>query len=128
MDALLDTHAYLWLTSDESQLGAAALSVIKNTSNRLFLSIASEWEIAIKVGNGRLSIAVTLDELLIVTPRKLKIDLLPIQPTHLVAVPSLPMHHKDPFDRLLVAQSLTENLPFISADSLLDRYGIRRIW
>ena len=78
MDALLDTHTYLWLTSDETQLGANALSAVKDLNNRLYLSIASEWEIAIKVGNGRLSIAVPLDELLTVVPRTLNIDLLPI--------------------------------------------------
>jgi PIN domain nuclease of toxin-antitoxin system len=128
MPALLDTHAFLWLASDEGRLSRNALEYVKDTSNRLFLSIASSWEIALKVGRGRLQIDVPLLELLTDVPQRLSVDVLPIQASHLIAVASLPEHHRDPFDRLLVAQSLVEGLPIVSVDGALDAYGVTRIW
>lgn len=128
MPALIDTHTFLWMASDELRLGPTALAYVKDRNNRLLLSIASGWEIAIKVGNGRLAIGVPLQELLLNVPARLGITLLPISPAHLVTVASLPKHHNDPFDRLLVAQCLVESIPFVSADAAMDAYGIHRLW
>jgi PIN domain nuclease of toxin-antitoxin system len=116
------------MISDESRLGADALALVRDVNNRLFLSIASEWEIAIKVGNNRLFVGFPLDELLTTVPRRFNIDVLAIRPEHLLAVASLPKYHGDPFDRLLAAQCLVENIPMVSADAALDQYGITRIW
>src|SRR5207244_319380 len=100
MLALIDTHTFLWLVSDDSQLTSTARSYLQDASNRLFLSVASGWEIAIKMSRGRLQLDVPLEQLLVDVPRQLSIDLLPIQPSHLLAVAALPHHHRDPFDRL----------------------------
>lgn len=128
MPALLDTHAFLWLTGDQTRLSDAASEYLRDAQNRLFLSVASAWEIAIKHGKGRLELDIPLSELLADVPSRLSIDLLPITPAHLVQVAALPEHHRDPFDRLLVAQCPVEKLPLVSADGVLDAYGIRRIW
>ncbi len=128
MPALIDTHTFLWLASDESRLSSTSQAYLQDTSNRLFLSIASGWEIAIKVSRGRLEVDVPLLQLLTVVPQQLSLDWLPIHPNHLIAVGSLSHHHRDPFDRLLIAQCITEKLPLVSADVELDAYGVTRIW
>ena len=128
MPALLDTQEFLWLTGGRTRLSAAALAYLRDRENRLFLSIASAWEIAIKHGKGRLELDVPLSELLTDVPVRLAVDLLPMAPSRLVRVATLPEHHRDPFDRLLVAQCLIEQLPLVSADAVLDAYGIQRIW
>ena len=128
MAALLDTHSFLWMASDESHLSALALQYLRDATNLLLLSTASQWEIAIKFGKGRLELDVPLREMLVDVPMRLSIDILPITADHLLAVASLPEHHRDPFDRLLAAQALTESVPIVSADAVLDAYGVRRIW
>ncbi len=125
---LLDTHTFLWFISDDPRLSSAARDAIEEPSNRRFLSVASLWEMAIKVSLGKLALAQPIDVLL---PRQLEIngvELLPIEAGHALRVATLPFHHRDPFDRLLVAQCLEEDLPLISADQQFDAYGIRRIW
>ena len=128
MRALIDTHTFLWLALDESKLSPAVLPVVKDPANTLLFSTASAWELAIKTGRGKLQLRITLEELIVETPKRLLLEPLQIASTHLVAVARLPDHHKDPFDRLLVAQCQVENLPLISADGILDAYGIQRIW
>lgn len=128
MHALVDTHAFLWFVADDPRLSAAALDLMRDTSNGLSLSIASAWEIAIKVGRGRLKIDAPLDELFTIVPRQLSMDLLQIKPPHLVTVAQLPDHHRDPFDRLMVAQCLNEDILIISSDSAMDAYDVQRLW
>jgi PIN domain nuclease of toxin-antitoxin system len=128
MTGLIDTHTFLWMTADESKLGSKASEFLSQLENRVLLSVASEWEIAIKFGKGRLALSVPLDELLTSTVSKLSIEVMPIRPEHLIQVAALPEHHRDPFDRLIVAQALVEKLPLVSADSALDAYGVLRIW
>ena len=103
MAALLDTHSFLWLASDESHLSAAALHYLRDAANPLLLSTASQWEIAIKFGKGRRELDVPLREMLVDVPQRLSIDILPITADHLLAVASLPEHHRDSLDRLLAA-------------------------
>lgn len=128
MTALIDTHTFLWMVDDESRLSAASPAFVKDPANRLLLSITSAWEIAIKVGNGRLTIGVSLHDLLTSVLGTLSIDLIAITPAHFVSVSSLPDHHRDPFDRLIAAQFIVEALPIVSVDSALDAYGVTRIW
>ena len=90
--------------------------------------MASAWEIAIKMNLGKLNISATFDQLIPYQLRGNNIKLLPIQIRHLSQVAALPLHHRDPFDRLMIAQSMVENLPIISRDSAFDAYGITRIW
>lgn len=128
MRALLDTHTFLWLTADEGQLSQTALAFAKDPSNELLFSLASAWEIAIKFGRGNLKLQGALDELLVDAPKKLLLRVLPIEVAHLIAVASLPPHHGDPFDRLLVAQSMVEKVPILGSDNAFDAYGVTRIW
>lgn len=128
MRYLLDSHAFLWFAWNDARLSATALSVIQNGRNELYLSVASAWEISIKVGLGKLQLSQPLE---IFLPQQLQqngIQVLPVALEHTIAVSALPFHHRDPFDRLLVAQSRVSDIPLISADSILDQYEIQRIW
>ncbi len=128
MRILLDTHALIWFFEGNLRLPAAARGLIADRQNLKTVSIASLWEMAIKISIGKLTLSLPLDEFIarrVVTSQAL---ILPVEVSHLIAVCSLPFHHKDPFDRLLIAQALTENIPLISADAAFDAYGVQRIW
>lgn len=128
MRVLLDTHAFLWFIDDSPQLSAAAKAVIADGSNDVVLSVASLWEMAIKISLGKLSISGPFGSYISHQLTANTIGLLPISLEHVAAVASLPFHHRDPFDRLLIAQALIEQIPLLSTDSSLDAYGIHRIW
>ncbi|QBQ53256.1 type II toxin-antitoxin system VapC family toxin [Nitrosococcus wardiae] len=128
MRTLLDTHVFLWLLTEDPRLSPTARRLFLDEENQLFLSMASVWEIAIKTSLGRLEFMEPIEDLL---PRELRLNgihLLPIEIGHALKLARLPFHHRDPFDRLLVAQSLAENLPLLSADNHLDAYPIKRFW
>jgi PIN domain nuclease of toxin-antitoxin system len=125
---LLDTHAMLWFFWDDPQLSAAGNALIEDANNRKLVSIASCWEIAIKVGLGKLELGESSRSFL---PREIarnNFELLPINLDHATTVEGLPFHHRDPFDHLLVAQAIVESLPVISADAIFDQYGLSRLW
>jgi len=125
---LLDTHALLWLLTDDPRLSVAAKEAYLAPDVSVSLSLASVWEIAIKVSLGKLEVAEPLETLL---PRELRenaIQLLPIEMDHCLKVARLPFHHRDPFDRLIAAQSLHERRALISRDPAFDAYGVERIW
>ncbi len=125
---LLDTHALLWLITDDSRLSEVAKEAYLTLDAPVSLSLASVWEIAIKVSLGKLAVAEPLETLL---PRELRenaIRLLPIEMDHCLKVARLPFHHRDPFDRLIAAQALHEGLPLLSRDPAFDAYGVERIW
>jgi PIN domain nuclease of toxin-antitoxin system len=128
MTLLLDTHAFLWFCQDDPLLSAAAKALIEDPANRKLVSVASCWEIAIKAGLGKLTLGEPSRTYIPAALSRTGFDLLPIALTHATAVESLPLHHRDPFDRLLVAQAMTEAVPIVSADAALDPYGIRRLW
>ncbi len=128
MNLLLDTHTLLWFLNDDPSLSVAAKALIEDPVNRKLISVASCWEIAIKVGLKKLDLGEPTTTFL---PRELAtngFDLLGIDLIHATSVESLPPHHKDPFDRLIIAQSMIENLPVVSMDAQLDAYGITRLW
>ena len=128
MTLLLDTHAFLWFVWDDQNLSLSAKALIEDPANRKLVSVASCWEIAIKVGLRKLTLGEPATTFL---PRELSrngIHLLAIELAHATFVESLPPHHKDPFDRLLVAQAIIDKLSLVSADAILDQYGIHRVW
>jgi PIN domain nuclease of toxin-antitoxin system len=128
MNLLLDTHVLLWFLVGDRRLTHTARQQIETSENQRWLSIASLWEIAIKTSLGKLQLTRPFDELF---PRQLEanaINLLSIQPVHLAQLTRLPFHHKDPFDRLLVAQAITEEMPLLSQDRTLDAYPVKRLW
>jgi PIN domain nuclease of toxin-antitoxin system len=118
---LLDTHALLWWLSDDPKLGAAARDHIMDPANDILVSVVSLWEILVKVRAGKLEAGIEeiLDEM-----QAQGFALLQIAPTHLVALAALPMHHRDPFDHLLIAQAIAEKATFLSEDSYTSRYPV----
>lgn len=125
---LLDTHIFLWFVFAEVQLNAYVRDLIEDEANVKFLSMASVWEMAIKHSVGRLPLTLPFGEFIRHQLEPNGFRLLPITFEHLVQISSLPMHNRDPFDRLIVAQSLTENMAVVSADQAFDAYGVTRLW
>lgn len=124
MTVLLDTHAWLWWVTNDARLGELARTIVGSADNRVLLSIASTWEIAIKSSLGRLKFSGSPEATIPGLLESSKTEILPIALRHSLRVASLPHHHRDPFDRLLVAQALEDELPLLTADGALGRYGV----
>ncbi len=128
MILLLDTHALLWFLGNDPRIAATAKALIRDPANHKLVSVATCWEIAIKVGLKKLSLGEPAATFL---PRELaanRFDVLPIELKHATFVESLPVHHKDPFDRMLIAQALVETLAVVGIDPVFDQYGVTRLW
>ena len=125
---LLDTHALLWFLWDDPNLSASAKSLIEDSGSRKLVSIASCWKIAIKVGSGKLDLGEPSRSFL---PREIArngFELLAISLSHATMVEQLTLYHRDPFDRLLVAQAIIERVSLVSTDTVFDQYGVSRLW
>ena len=127
MRTLLDTHAFLWGIAGDRRMSQHARDVFIGPSN-LSMSVASIWEILIKVQVGKLNLPPPAGPYVIRKLAENRITILPINLDHLLAFADLPMHHRDPFDRLLIAQALEEDLPIVTADPLFARYPVEVIW
>lgn len=128
MKLLLDTHAFLWWVTDDNRLSATAGRRISDPRNDVFFSAVSAWEIVVKAALGRLTLAEAPDRFV---PRQVEINAftpLPLQVAHATNVWNLPQHHRDPFDRLLVAQALTEGLSIVTSDAKMRRYPVKIVW
>lgn len=128
MKLLLDTHAFLWWVGAGRPLSRRAGSAIGSGRNECFVSIATGWEIAIKVSLGSLRVEGSLDRFLPDQIAANGFQPLPIDLRHAARVATLPFHHRDPFDRLLVAQALEEELAVVTADPVFAEYGLKRVW
>ena len=128
MKILLDTHTFLWWITDDQKLSGRAREIISDGSNELFLSAATGWEIAIKVKIGRLKLPEEPIRFILEQMRINAIQSLPIQMNHALHVSTLPQHHRDPFDRLLIATAQLEGLPILSSDHQLANYQVEVIW
>ena len=128
MRVLWDTHVFLWFVGATGRLSTEARRQIERVENQRLFSIASAWELAIKISIGKLTLAQNL-ETFIESQLDLSVsEMLPVSLAHLALVARLPFHHRDPFDRLLIVQSLVDGIPIISADTAFDAYGVVRIW
>jgi PIN domain nuclease of toxin-antitoxin system len=125
---LLDSHALIWALADPAKLSPAADVALRDPANELLLSAASVWEIAIKVGLGKLNLTLPFRDWMNRAIADLGLSLLPITVEYADVQASLPDHHRDPFDRLLIAQALTEAVPVVCTDPVFDRYGVTRLW
>ena len=128
MRALIDTHVLLWWLTDDERLSDTARRSFTKGRSTLLWSAASSWELAVKISLGKLSLPAPLRTYL---PRKLReqgITPLSIEHSHAFKVAELPRHHRDPFDRMLVAQALVEKVPIISVDARLGEYEVRIVW
>ena len=128
MKFLLDTQAFLWFVLKDRALSQVACDLIVDPLNDILLSPASYWEIAIKVSIGKYQIPGNFETWIEHQIQVNELEILPIKVAHVAAIVTLPFHHKDPFDRLLVAQALTEKIPIISVDAALDNYPVARYW
>jgi len=128
MRLLLDTHSFLWFISGSTNLSPTARTLIEDASNQPLLSVASLWEMAIKLSLGKLSLAQPFEVLIPQQMRLNGIKLLGIEVEHAAVVSRLPFHHRDPFDRLLIAQAMVEQMPIVSADAAFDTYTVKRLW
>lgn len=128
MSLLLDTHAFLWWLEGDARLSKRARSAIRDPEQRIVVSAASAWECAVKVPTGKLPQAAPVLANFRAILHREGFALLDVSLEHIIAAGSLPRFHGDPFDRMLVAQSLSEQMPMVSKDTELDRYGVRRVW
>lgn len=124
---LLDTHTLLWFIQGDARLSDRARAIITADTTQLHLSVASLWEIAIKVNLGKLKIGHTIGEIYTLL-EQLNIEILPISQSDLEHYLTLPLHHRDPFDRLLIAQAIAQELALVSADSAFKAYSVQQLW
>ena len=128
MKAILDTHAFLWWITDSSRLSARARDLLGNGDNQIFFSAACGWEIAVKCGLGKLTLPNPPDKFIPEHLRANALLALPIELYHALYVYKLPLHHRDPFDRMLVTQGILERMPIVTRDEKFDLYDVETIW
>lgn len=128
MRLLIDTHALIWTVEEPEKLRADAVAAINDPSNERFVSAGSIWELAIKVGLGKLTLSMPYKTWIEQALMDLDAAVLPITVDHADAQAALPWHHRDPFDRLLAAQARVEEMTLVSTDLVFDSYGVPRIW
>lgn len=128
MRILLDTSTFIWFIGGNKKLSEKAREVIENFENELYMSVTSLWEMAIKIGIGKLELSESFDKLI---PKEIKdneINIIQIELPHLYKMMELPLHHRDPFDRLIIAQGIIRQLPIIGCDKMFKFYDIDIIW
>jgi len=126
-EIILDTNAFLFFINNDVRLSETAKELFES-SVELLISVASLWEIAIKVSTGKLELPYAFEDFIPDQLVRNEIEILPLDLSHLAKVSSLPFHHKDPFDRIIIAQSIVNNSPVAGADALFDIYGVVRVW
>jgi len=127
MKVLVDTHALLWFVAGDPRLSRKARSLLESTKTEPHVSIASWWEIAIKCSLGRLMLDDPLEEFMAQRIRE-GFRILHLEPRHLPGLVNLPFHHRDPFDRLIVSQAVSERMTVCTADAAFKKYGVQLIW
>ena len=125
MKLLLDTHIFIWWADQPERLSPAALSALKDETNELVLSVASVWEMQIKMQLGKLKLSLPLKEIIQNQQETNDLTISPVALPHVLALDALPFHHKDPFDRLLIAQSIAEGFTIVTADSQFSAYSVQ---
>ena len=128
MRLLLDTHSFLWFLLDDPKLSQTAKRSIADPDNDIDISPASYWEIAIKISLNKYSLPEPYEPFMERELATNQFRILPIAPKHAAALTSLPFHHRDPFDRLIIAQAMVEQIPVISGDEAFAAYPVTRIW
>lgn len=128
MKLLLDTHAVLWFWWDDARLAEHARRLIADASNEKLVSLATPWEVAIKVSLGKLDVGEPFTGFFPTFMSRSSFEWLPMRQQHFDQVVTLPFHHRDPFDRMLVSQALCEDISLVSRERVFDAYGVRRLW
>ena len=128
MRLLLDTHAFLWFLLDDPQLSSTARALVVDPTNDIEVSPATYWEIAIKISLGKYELPEPYGLFIEREMATNNFRILPIEPKHTAALINLPFHHRDPFDRLMIAQAIVERIPIATVDVAFDAYPITRLW
>jgi PIN domain nuclease of toxin-antitoxin system len=128
MKVLLDTHAFIWWDDEDFKLSSTAFAVCRDLSTTLLLSVVSVWEMQVKIQLGKLNFTVPLKKKIENQQQNNQLEILPLNLNHVFTLEQLPLHHRDPFDRLLIAQAVYENIPFISHDPEVSKYVVQVIW
>ena len=128
MDYLIDTHTLLWIVTDSPKLSNRAKKLYLSPENKIFISLASIWELAIKSGLGKFLLEKPLEDFVDEHIKGNDIKILNIELPHILRIEKLPFHHRDPFDRLIISQQIENNLSIIGSDETFDKYDVKRIW
>ncbi|MBD2514777.1 type II toxin-antitoxin system VapC family toxin [Nostoc sp. FACHB-973] len=128
MKLLLDTHVIIWSAGNPEKLSQRVRNSLIDTNNFWVVSMASVWELQIKSQLGKLNLSSSLPNFIETQQRVNNLEILPIELTHIYALEALPSHHRDPFDRILIAQAIVEKIPLLSVDAIFDVYPVQRIW
>ena len=128
MKLLLDTHVLILSAENPTKLSERVTNLLNDTSNSWVISIASIWEMQIKIQTGKLTLDLPLHELIEIQQQFNELQLLQIKSSHIYALRDLPNHHRDPFDRMLITQAIIENMPLISIDKVFESYSVAKIW
>ncbi|MDQ3750537.1 MAG: type II toxin-antitoxin system VapC family toxin [Acidobacteriota bacterium] len=128
MNLLLDSHAFVWMHEEPHRLSVKVAYEILNPANKIFLSVASAWELQIKIGIGKFSFSDTLKNVIAKERRANNLQILPANLAHTLYLENLPLHHKDPFDRLLISQAIVESMTLVSADTGFAKYQVNLLW
>ena len=128
MRVLVDTHVFLWWVEGNRALPTKARAALSNRDNECLISLVSVWELAIKASQGKLRLALPVQRYVVEHVTNNGFGMLDIRMPHVGRAESLPQHHGDPFDRMLIAQALEENIPVVSGDAVFRTYGVKRIW
>jgi PIN domain nuclease of toxin-antitoxin system len=128
MRAILDTHAILWWVTNNPQLSQTVRDIIADSDNTLYLSVASSWEIIIKFNTGKLPLPEPPTQFIQSCLSVNRFESLAIDLPHVLQINTLPNHHKDPFDRILIAQAQVENIPILTVDRMIIEYPVQTIW
>jgi len=125
---LLDTHTFIWLATAPEKLSSAALEACSDLDNDLYLSVVTPWEIQIKTQLGKLSLPASLEHMIARQVKENGLTIMPVTLSHVYALDGLAQHHRDPFDRLLIAQAMVENMTVVSRDGWFGAYSVSVIW
>lgn len=128
MNYLLDTHVFIWMNEDLDKLSPTVQNLVEDEKNRLFLSVVSIWEIQIKLQIGKLTFRRTLPEMIQIVTDANQVEVVPILTQHALKVGDLPLYHRDPFDRLLIAQAIVEDYTLITRETVLRQYNAKVVW
>jgi PIN domain nuclease of toxin-antitoxin system len=128
MKLLLDTHTFIWADLSPQKLSQSCQDLLLDRNNTLLLSLASVWEMQIKYQLGKLNLRLPLPDLIREQQEVNNIQLLRIELDHIWGLDNLENHHRDPFDRILISQSIVENMPIVSDDRMFDQYPVQRLW
>lgn len=125
---LLDSHTFVWMHEEPHKLSINAAYEILNPSNQIFLSVVTVWELQIKIALNKFSFSDTLENVIFQEQKTNKIKIMPVSLSHALYLENLPLHHKDPFDRLLISQAFIENMTLVSADPEFINYQVNLLW